>query len=163
MVDAYEQELVRIFKIVVNEVAEEMYEELMTLLDQVVYTHAPSVYRSGDVGEAVGDGDGRLAGSFFIKEVEQVGRMIQTEIYHDPRMLDYSPGDFVHGSKYWDPNDARPYIAQMIIEGSSGPIFGDGWWTVARDFWTPFIKMKTDGTMDKMFKKHFKKYGINVG
>jgi len=157
-----EQELVKIFKIVVKAVAEDMYDLLMDLMDKIVYDAGdPQRYMTG---ARFGADGGTLRGSFFITEPEQIGRMIEAKIYHDPDSLqerdDDNIYDFVHGSNYWTPHDFRPYLMTTLIKGLGGSFFGDGWWTEARDFWTPFEEMSKDGTMDALFRKHFAKFGI---
>lgn len=46
---------------------------------------------------------------------------------------------FTHGSPEW--GSAASYMADIIYQGQSGPLFGDGYWRAARDAWEPLVTM----------------------
>jgi hypothetical protein len=149
------------FKDIIDEVTNEVLEKLKEIIDQEVYSKGnPSKYdRQMD--------DGGLRGSFIIPENSNiVGQLVQSHIEHDPNSMTHDPDNFIHGSNSWKyGNDVRDFLADMIINGGSGTPhvgdkFGSGFWTSARDFWTPFLQILEDGTIDRIIENQFNNRGI---
>jgi hypothetical protein len=81
--------------------------------------------------------------------------------------MNNDPDDFIHGSNYWNTDDVRDMLAEMIINGGNvsksphvGPIFGTGFWTDPRDFWTEIEEMVKNNSIDKMIESAFNSRGI---
>ena len=85
---------------------------------------------------------------------------ITSSITHDPDMMNIDATSFIHGSHYYDQEDMREYIAKMINDGTSGPMFGYGEWTIPRPFWDDFIELIRSGKIEKLFEKQMRSRGI---
>jgi hypothetical protein len=77
-------------------------------------------------------------------DVYQVGGFTNAEIYHDPMMMKpvapYKGNNYMgqHHStvKGYFPQEYSYYLPRVINDGRSGKIFGDGYWTKPRPYFT---------------------------
>jgi len=150
--------LVSIMSGVMESVAQKLLDLLADdagLIDTIIYqANSPKAYaRQGD--------SGGLLGMWEKKPLKSSGRGISYQIYADSDLLSHDPDDFIHGSNYWiGGDDIRDMLIDLVAGGGSGPLFGSGFWTAARDFWTPFLEMLENGTVNKILESEFKKRGI---
>ena len=84
------------------------------------------------------------------------------QLYQDLDAMDLDPDNFVHGSNYWNMTNVRPIMAEILYEGLSGDLFGQGWWQRPRDAWTPLIDKLNGGQLDIWFREGMKKSGISL-
>jgi hypothetical protein len=123
--------------------------------DEVYNAGTPSFYQRQPFAES-------LMGSFDKEKTATIGQEIIGEIFQDYSRMSNKPDEYVHGShtkKF--PPDVREFIAQMVIEGSSGPLFGtSGFWLDKRDFWSPIDNLVNNGGLDKFIEEAFNKRGI---
>ena len=143
---------------IIDVVTDKLHEELKKLIKKIVYIpFSPAKYnRQGD--------NGGLLDEWDRTNPIVTGNSVYTEIYDDPSRLNVDPNSFVHGSNHWIMSDIRQMLAEIVIEGKSGPYFDFAqpphWWKSPRDFWTPFTDLLKDGTVDRMIEKEFKIRGI---
>jgi len=142
---------------IVNDVAQEIFLLLKEKIKEAVYdSNDPHTYeRRGE--------DGGLLGSWVVNSTSNIGRgKIKATIEQDPFLLELNREDFVHGSAYSDYySDIRDTLSEIIIEGKSGSLFGDGFWREKRDFWTPLINQLDGGAFDRIVAEAFAKRGIS--
>lgn len=101
------------------------------------------------------------------------------EFYYDPNVMHYNPSKAQHGtpspeSMYWEGNsevweavesawgDARDYLADILYQGKTGPLFGEGPWTKKRDAWTPLINKLDRGKIFTWFEEGMIKQKLKV-
>ncbi len=148
--------LVAVFSSVIDELSQELLEKLKETINAVVYDpFSPSENGYKRLGE-----NGGLLGSWDKSNTVVSGNQIQNEISEFPeRMILDAPG-FVHGSLYYEPNDVREFLSNLIIEGKSGPLFGEGFWRSSRDFWGEFIQLIEGGEADLIIQKIMTRHGL---
>jgi hypothetical protein len=133
--------------LIINEameyVMQKMYDMYKDLIDEIVYnTEYPVLYdRTYEFAES------------WQKDVQQNGMGAQGTITQDYSLMSFDPDTYTHGSEYYSPEDVRPFLANIIYEGLTGKLFGDGWWRNARDAWTPLINKLESGQLDKWFRQ----------
>jgi len=145
---------------IVDEVADQLLEKLKEKIDEEVYgAGSPSKYiRRMD--------NGGLRGSFEKSNTIKSMQSVTNSIEHFPETMDLDSDNNVHGSNFWEGGkDIRNILVDMVINGGSGTPhvgdrFGSGFWTDSRDFWTPFLEMLKDGTVNKLIENAFDKRGI---
>jgi hypothetical protein len=154
------QALIKEFQDIINKVAEEILQLLRDSIQKEVYDAGdPSIYKRQGM-------DGGLMGSFDKTDATVRGQMISSKVKQYPMRMKHVPDNFIHGSNFWDEtDDIRKILAEMIINGDIGSphvggIFGPGFWTMPRDFWTPLLEMLKDGTIDNMLESEFRFRGI---
>ena len=102
---------------------------------------------------------GGFLGSWVHEDFE-----FKTTIFSDAdRMEEHEEGNkrnFIHGSEYYEPSDIRDRLGNYIIEGTSGYLFGTGFWTESRDFWSPTIQYVEKDILQTEIKNVFGKHGI---
>jgi hypothetical protein len=146
--------LMKDMSVVVNAVVDEIIEELKKKMDEIVYSDSPAVYprqySMGGLYELWEKSDGKGSKNSLSYEIKE-----------HPENLSHFPKSFIHGSKYWKKgDDIRGMLADLVIGGGSGPFFGAGFWTDARDFWTPLIEMIENGEFEAIIERTFKSLGI---
>lgn len=103
--------------------------------------------------------------------VSSASGRVRGEFYYDPGVMHYNPSQAQHGTPtrdqlyYRQPSpetwaevekrwgDAREYLADILYEGKSGPLFGDGAWRKKRDAWTPLIGKLDRGRIFTWFEE----------
>lgn len=147
---------------IVEEVTDKIFDELRNSIETNVYgAGTPDWYsrRMDDHG---------LLGSFDKEGVLRSGNMVRERILGNTDSMELTPDEFVHGSNYWDRDDVRDILYDIIINGQNSPehprvgkLFGEsGFWTEPRDFWTPIVDLIKDGRADRMIEKAFDSRGI---
>jgi hypothetical protein len=119
--------------------------------------HNGKVGRTGDLKKSV------------TRDVYQVGSFTNAVIYHDPKMMKsvapYKGNNYMgqHHStvKGYFPQEYSYFLPRVIDEGRSGKIFGSGFWTKPRPYFT-----NAERYIFKNFKRDFKnglvRRGLNV-
>lgn len=58
--------------------------------------------------------------------------------------------------------DSREYLADIIYQGLSGPIYGDGYWRKKRDAFNELVKIVGIRNFSKWFKEAMQEVGLTV-
>lgn len=64
------------------------------------------------------------------------------------------------GPSWW--YDARDYLADLIYQGSSGPLFGNGPWRKSRNAWQHLLDTLDSQRLDQWFQKGCQMAGLKV-
>ena len=96
----------------------------------------------------------RVHGEFFYQPVINQGEATEAGVMH------YNPAEAQHGTPDWAYpyvneawRDAREHLADIIYQGKSGLLFGEGPWRKKRDAWGPLIKSLDRGKIFKWFEE----------
>lgn len=89
------------------------------------------------------------------------GNLVTSELFQNVLDMTFDADNFFHGSNYYKQNDITAFLSNIIFEGLSGPMFGDGFWTHARDAWTPTMALLYDGTFLRWFEDAMAMQGSN--
>jgi hypothetical protein len=141
----------------INEVGDYFLKLLKSNIIKIVYgAGRPTTYlRNGD--------NGGILGNWYKGAVKRAGNTVEMTIDEEPELMIHDPSMYIHGSKVWYTDDIRDILAEIIIEGESGPLFSKGedadWWQMPRDFWTPTFEESEDDVSTR-FIRSFKKQGI---
>jgi hypothetical protein len=147
--------LLKDFRIMIDELGEKLLEKLKEFIQTEVYdAGTPQWYHR--FGES-----GGFLGSWQKEDVSGFGQTITSRIDQDINKMELDPESFVHGSLYWDvTEDVRDLLAEIINEGKSGPLFGNGFWRQPRQFWEPMMQFLTSGQADTVFESIMTAHGI---
>jgi hypothetical protein len=75
--------------------------------------------------------------------------------------MEYDSATFLHGSDFYQPTDVRGFLAEIINEGKSGDLFGEGFWREKRPFWDKSLQELLDnGQIDRWMRESMKKHGL---
>jgi hypothetical protein len=144
-------------KSIIDTVTEKLLKKLVDddgFIDSIVYKmNSPSAYqRQGK--------NGGLLGMWDKTPAKISGEVISSEITEYPELLTVDSEKFIHGSLYWVQEDISRLLTEIIVEGKSGPFWGEGFWRSPRDFWQPFVKLLDDGTVQQWIELEFRKRGM---
>lgn len=89
------------------------------------------------------------------KSIENGG---EGKLYQDYSKMTFNPTLYQHGSPL--SGSVVDSLAEIIFEGASGNMFGEGWWQSARDPWTPFVKNLDSNLLKRWFKQGMKQQGV---
>jgi hypothetical protein len=150
--------ILRDLKDIVDEVTEQVVGMLRDSIEKYVYGVAtPARYHRNRL-------NGGLQGSFIKTKAVVSGLKVSSRAYQDYLLMiehdQGNPKDYTHGSEFWGITDIRELLAGIIIEGRSGPWFGDGFWRRKRDFYSPVITLLDGGELEKMIENAFDKRKI---
>lgn len=157
--DATLQTLIRNdLKAVIDDVIDKIIEENKDLIDEIVYSQRVNpTYATEMGGQPTYQFRESWDGSTKINGDKVEGEFKQNTDENNP--MNYYPYSYIHGSL------ASGYIgqalAEIIYEGKSGDIWGEGYWTQPRDVWTPLIQ-KIDNKLDDWIIAAFAKRGITA-
>ena len=146
--------LMKDMSIVVNAVVDEIIEELKKKMDEIVYSDSPAwyprQYSNGGLYELWEKSKGKGSKNSLSYEIKE-----------HPEKLTHEPKAFIHGSRFWKKGDnITQILADIVIGGGSGPLFGSGFWTEPRDFWTPLTEMIESGEFEGIIERTLKSLGI---
>jgi len=140
---------------IIDEVTSRLLKNLQESIEKEVYNAGTP---SSD-GYSRNKMNGGLKGSFERLNAKTTGLTIESKVEQNPMSMKIDPENYIHGSNDWYTDDVRDILADIIINGASGPKFGKGFWREPRDFWEPFIKeLNTNG--NKFIREAFKNRGI---
>lgn len=120
-------------------------------IDKDVYSVAsPSVYkRTYELRESIQP-----------SKVKSNGDTAELEIGHDTSLIgSYSPNQ--HYSVV-DGSSSVDYIAEIVHDGKSGKIFGEGFWTKKRPYMDNAKEEMKDGKYKKFMVEELKRQGLNA-
>lgn len=120
-------------------------------IDEDVYSVAtPDVYeRTYELRESVQP-----------SKVESKGNVAEVEIGHDTNLIgSYSPNQ--HYSVV-DGSSSVDYIANIVNNGESGKIYGEGYWTKKRPYMDNAQKEMEDGKYREFMEEEINKLGIKT-
>jgi hypothetical protein len=152
--------LMPIIKDCLYEVAEKANDRLRYHMDEEVYIGRNNYYANG-----TGQPTYELRESITTGDVTSSGNTAQVEVFHDKNKMQFSPDDFIHGSRYWKNGvtDIRDILPQIINDGLSGDLFGEGWWQEPRPYFSDtLIELQQQGLIKKWFIEALKKRGISA-
>lgn len=91
------------------------------------------------------------------------GNLVEKEFYYDWEKMAVDREKAQHGSPPYVDNyqDVRPYLADIIYQGLSGDLFGDGYWRKARDAWKHLVEAVGKKKVHKWIKEAFDMYGFD--
>jgi len=90
-----------------------------------------------------------------------VGGVLMTQVYYAWETMTSNPNEFQHGSNYGTNSDFREHLASAIENGTSGGLFGNGFWTNERPFWRTFTEY-LNGNINILFREECAKVGIPI-
>ena len=156
---AFDTALQNDFVVIVNEIVDEILKEIQDSMIREVYDPwSPTYIRLFD--------HGGLFDSYIKREAKMnpssLGLSIEGKVDQDTDRMVNEPENFIHGSFFYQTDDVRSFLTQLVVEGRSGPLFGDGFWTQPRDFYQPVIDWLDNGEFDKKIKNKMIIRGMKV-
>lgn len=156
-------------KIIIDEATEILLERLKKKIETEVYNkREPKKYVRRKENEGLLD-------SWTKSEAQIIGKIVQSEVSPDIDRLYLDSDNFTHGSNYWPDEagvtDIRHLLNEIVIKGTSGPIFDKGrtkgsddgipgWWRSPRDFYHPIVDLVQGTWMTNKIAALFRKHGI---
>lgn len=144
----------------INYVLDKIYDENISVVHDVVYmAYSPEDYnRTGDLYRA------------WSKETKSTKSAAKGEFKYDyskmsigstdPQSSNFAQHIGVGGDFYGQ--DARPYLAELIYQGATGGLFGDGAFRNQRDAWTELNKRIGRRKMKQWMKEGMEAAGLTV-
>ena len=146
----------------INYVIDKIYDENIGAIHDIVYmAYSPEEYeRTGDFYRAWGAGTTKVVnertveGEFKYKpDKMSIGNT-------DPNSSNYGQHIGIAGDFYGQ--DARPYLAELIYNGATGSLFGDGAFREKRDAWEELNKRIGKRKMKQWMKEGMEAAGLTV-
>lgn len=138
---------------VAKAVADKLYQVNREEIEDVVYNvYKPTFYnRTGQFKEA------------WKTDVKSTTNTHEATLDYKPLEtgMQFNPEEWQHGSNYGSPNDVREALAEILYEGISGGLFGDGAFSDPRNAYDALIK-KCDKSLDKWIKDELRKHGLTT-
>ena len=144
----------------INYVLDKIYDENIAVVHDVVYmAYSPEDYnRTGDLYRA------------WSTESKSTSSAAQGEFKYDyskmsigstdPQSSNFAQHIGVGGDFYGQ--DARPYLAELIYQGATGSLFGDGAFRKQRDAWAELNKRIGRRKMKQWMKEGMEAAGLKV-
>ena len=144
----------------INYVLDKIYDENISVVHDVVYmAYSPEDYnRTGDLYRA------------WSTESKSTSSAAQGEFKYDyskmsigstdPQSSNFAQHIGVGGDFYGQ--DARPYLAELIYQGATGSLFGDGAFRKQRDAWAELNKRIGRRKMKQWMKEGMEAAGLKV-
>ena len=144
----------------INYVLDKIYDENISVVHDVVYmAYSPEDYnRTGDLYRA------------WSTESKSTSSAAQGEFKYDyskmsigstdPQSSNFAQHIGVGGDFYGQ--DARPYLAELIYQGATGSLFGDGAFRKQRDAWAELNKRIGRRKMKQWMKEGMESAGLTV-
>lgn len=144
----------------INYVLDKIYDENISAVHDVVYmAYSPEDYnRTGDLYRA------------WSTESKSTSSVAQGEFKYDyskmsigstePQSSNFAQHIGVGGDFYGQ--DARPYLAELIYQGATGSLFGDGAFRKQRDAWAELNKRIGRRKMKQWMKEGMEAAGLTV-
>lgn len=134
----------------IDYVVQKIWNDNRELIRTIVYeAYQPEQYeRTGEFQEA------------WDTDVKRSGNYVRGEMKYDPRELTVDYTKWQHGSQYLQ-EPMTTYLAEVIYQGLSGDIFGEGPWTKKRDVWTALNKKIGTRKIKQYFEEGMRLNGLN--
>ena len=144
-----EQMLMRALEKAIDYVVQKIWNDNRELIRQIVYeAYQPEQYeRTGEFKEA------------WDTDVKRLGNFVRGEMKYDPRELTVNYNKWQHGSAYLQ-QPMTTYLAEVIYQGLSGDLFGEGPWTKKRDVWAALNREVGIRKIKQYFEEGMRRSGI---
>lgn len=110
--------------------------------------------KGGDIYNSTGE----FREAFIDELANRIDDCFVANFGYDSSNMSLDEDNFIHGSFF---GDAREGLAEIIFEGKSGKLFGEGFWTMPRDAWESALKI-IDKSINKWFKEGFNSVGFKI-
>ena len=146
----------------INYVIDKIYDENISVIHDVVYmAYSPEEYeRTGDFYRAWGAGDTKALNERTSRGTFEYKPDKMSLGSTDPHSSNFAQHIGVGGEFYG--KDARPYLAELIYQGETGSLFGNGAFRKKRDAWEELNKRIGRRKMKQWMKEGLEKAGLNV-
>ena len=144
----------------INYVLDKIYDENISVVHDVVYmANSPEDYnRTGDLYRA-GSTESKSTSSAAQGEFKYDYSKMSIGST-DPQSSNFAQHIGVGGDFYGQ--DARPYLAELIYQGATGSLFGDGAFRKQRDAWAELNKRIGRRKMKQWMKEGMEAAGLTV-
>lgn len=140
----------------IDYVVQKIWNDNRELIRTIVYeSYQPEEYeRTGEFKEA------------WDTDVKRLGNFVRGEMKYDPRELTVNYNKWQHGSRYVSNDELHEtvmttYLAEVIYQGLSGDLFGEGPWTKKRDVWAALNKEVGIRKIKQYFEEGMRRNGLN--
>lgn len=146
----------------INYVIDKIYDENISVIHDVVYmAYSPEEYaRTGDFYRAWGAGDTKALNERTSRGTFEYKPDKMSLGSTDPHSSNFAQHIGVGGEFYGQ--DARPYLAELIYQGETGSLFGNGAFRKKRDAWKELNKRIGRRKMKQWMKEGLEKAGLKV-
>ena len=144
----------------INYVLDKIYDENISVVHDVVYmAYSPEDYnRTGDLYRAWSTESKSTSSAAQGEFKYDYSKMSIGSI--DPQSSNFAQHIGVGGDFYGQ--DARPYLAELIYQGATGSLFGDGAFRKQRDAWAELNKRIGRRKMKQWMKEGMEAAGLTV-
>ena len=146
----------------INYVIDKIYDENISVIHDVVYmAYSPEEYeRTGDFYRAWGAGDTKALNERTSRGTFEYKPDKMSLGSTDPHSSNFAQHIGVGGEFYGQ--DARPYLAELIYQGETGSLFGNGAFRKKRDAWKELNKRIGRRKMKQWMKEGLERAGLKV-
>ena len=146
----------------INYVIDKIYDENIGAIHDIVYmAYSPEEYeRTGDFYRAWGAGTTKVVNERTVEGEFKYNPDKMSIGSTDPKSSNYAQHIGVAGDFYGQ--DARPYLAELIYNGATGSLFGDGAFRKKRDAWEELNKRIGKRKMKQWMKEGLEAAGLKV-
>ena len=144
----------------INYVLDKIYDENISVVHDVVYmAYSPEDYnRTGDLYRAWSTESKSTSSAAQGEFKDDYSKMSIGST--DPQSSNFAQHIGVGGDFYGQ--DARPYLAELIYQGATGSLFGDGAFRKQRDAWAELNKRIGRRKMKQWMKEGMEAAGLTV-
>lgn len=134
----------------IDYVVQKIWNDNRELIRTIVYeSYQPEEYeRTGEFKEA------------WDTDVKRLGNFVRGEMKYDPRELTVNYNKWQHGSAYLQ-QPMTTYLAEVIYQGLSGDLFGEGPWTKKRDVWAALNREVGIRKIKQYFEEGMRRNGLD--
>ena len=134
----------------IDYVVQKIWNDNRELIRTIVYeAYQPEEYeRTGEFKEA------------WETDVKRLGNFVRGEMKYDPRELTVDYTKWQHGSQYLQ-EPMTTYLAEVIYQGLSGDLFGEGPWTKKRDVWAALNREIGIKKIKQYFEEGMRQNGLD--
>ena len=146
----------------INYVIDKIYDENIGAIHDIVYmAYSPEEYeRTGDFYRAWGAGTTKVVNERTVEGEFKYKPDKMSIGSTDPNSSNYGQHIGLAGDFYGQ--DARPYLAELIYNGATGALFGDGAFRKKRDAWEELNKRIGRRKMKQWMKEGMEAAGLTV-
>lgn len=134
----------------IDYVVQKIWNDNRELIRQVVYeAYQPEMYeRTGEFKEA------------WDTSVKRLGNFTRGEMKYTPEKLTVDYSKWQHGSEYLQ-QPMTTYLAEIIYQGLSGKLFGEGSWTRKRNAWEILTRELGIRKIKQYFEEGMRQNGLS--
>lgn len=104
----------------------------------------------------------QLRDSFRDNPMESRSDVAIVKLDHDRGKITPNVSAFQHASSHWSPWDYSGYVAKTVHDGSSGSLFGDGYWRSKRAYIPEIEKELNGGRYKQLMLAQIRGMGFNA-